>query len=88
MLEEYRPNLLNILKKFRESKRFVKRVLYIANILDSDSRQGDVEKIMADYFKEFVNQEAGEEITGLCLVLGTYCLHFLEVEAIFEQLGR
>ena len=57
--EEYRPNLLNIMRKFRDQKRFVKRVLYIANILDADSRQGDIEKTLAEYFKEFVNQELG-----------------------------
>jgi hypothetical protein len=66
-----------VIKKLRENKKPVKRVLYVAK-LDEQGMKGEIEKDMTNYFKALAEED---ELGGLNLIIGPYNIHLLECDA-------
>jgi len=74
--EKPRANLLNSVSAIKSANTAVQRILYVAKINDADGK-GEIEKELTSYFKSLAD---GKEITGLLVILGGYCIHFLEAD--------
>lgn len=78
--EKPRPNLYNVVKKLRENSEGFKHVLLVTKLNDIDSKGGDIENELSNFFKNIADEESQfeEKITGLNLILGNYSVHLLE----------